>query len=301
MLAISAGILSIATAAIFIKFAQRDAPSLVIAAVRLTLATLALTPLTLTHHHDEIRKLTRRELGLALLAGFFLALHFAAWISSLEYTSVTSSVVIVTTAPLWVALLSPFLLKESLKRNAILGLALALAGGVIVGLSDACRWQNALVCPSLGEFFKGQALLGNSLALAGAWFSAGYILIGRRLRTRLSLMPYIFVVYGMAALVLIVLMLGAGQSLFGYSPLTYVWLLALALIPQLLGHSTFNWALRYMPASFVSITLLGEPVGATILAYFLLGETPTPFKLAGAALILAGIYAASLHAGDKQL
>lgn len=294
MLALAGGILAISTAAIFIKFAQADAPSLVIAALRLTLATLTLAPLTLARHRDEISKLTRRELGLALLAGLFLAVHFAAWISSLEYTSVASSVVIVTTAPLWVALASPFLLKEMLKRNAVLGLALALAGGVIVALSDTCHWQNGFVCPSLGEFFHGQALLGNFLALVGAWMSAGYILLGRRLRTKLSLLPYIFVVYGMAALVLIVLMLGAGQSPLGYSPLTYLWLLALALIPQLLGHSTFNWALRYMPASFVSVALLGEPVGATILAYFLLGETPTPFKLAGAALILGGIYVASL-------
>jgi drug/metabolite transporter (DMT)-like permease len=254
----------------------------------------------LTRHRDEVRSLTRRELGLALLAGLFLALHFAAWISSLEYTSVTSSVVIVTTAPLWVALVSPFALKESLKRNAALGLALALVGGVIVALSDACNWQGGLVCPSLVDFFKGQSLLGNFLALAGAWMSAGYILIGRRLRTKLSLMPYIFVVYGMAALVLIVLMVGAGQSPFGYSATTYLWLAALALIPQLLGHSTFNWALRYLPASFVSVTLLGEPVGSTILAYFLLGETPTPFKLAGAALILAGIYAASLNREDHN-
>ncbi len=290
MLALAGGILAISTAAIFIKFAQQDAPSLVIAALRLTLATLVLAPLTLTRHRDEITKLTRRELILALLAGLFLALHFAAWISSLEYTSVASSVVIVTTAPLWVALASPFLLKEALKRNAALGLALALAGGVIVALSDACRWDGGLVCPSLADFFHGQALLGNLLALAGAWMSAGYILLGRRLRAKLSLLPYIFVVYGMAALVLVVLMLGAGQSPLGYPPLTYVWLLALALIPQLLGHSTFNWALRYLPASFVSVALLGEPVGATVLAFFLLGETPTLFKLAGAALILSGIY-----------
>lgn len=291
MLAIAGAILAISTAAIFIKFAQRDAPALVIAAARLTIATLMLTPFTWARHGDEIRSLTRRELILALLAGLFLALHFAAWISSLQYTSVSSSTVIVTTAPLWVALISPFALKESLQRNAIFGLILALSGGILVALSDSCRWQNALICPSLADFFKGQALWGNFLSLFGAWMAAGYLLIGRRLRARLSLMPYVFVVYGMGALVLIVLMLAAGQSPLGLAPLTYLWLLALALIPQLIGHSTFNWALRYLPASFVSVTLLGEPVGATILAYFLLGETPTPFKLVGAGLILAGIYA----------
>lgn len=290
MLAIAGAILAISTAAIFIKFAQQDAHSLVIAAARLTLATLVLTPLTLARHAPEIRRLTRRELILALLAGLFLALHFATWISSLEFTSVSSSVVIVTTTPLWVALVSPILLKESLKRSAVFGLVLALSGGIIVGLSDTCQWQAGLICPAWDDFFKGQAMLGNFLALFAAWMSAAYLLIGRRLRRQLSLMPYIFVVYGMAALVLVVLMFSLGQSPLGYAPQTYFWLLALALIPQLLGHSTFNWALRYLPASFLSIALLGEPVGATILAYFLLGEAPSLFKLAGAAFILTGIY-----------
>ncbi len=302
--AITGAILAVSTAAIFIKFAQQDAPSLVIAAFRLTLASLVLAPLALTHHRSELERLTGKGLALGLLAGLFLALHFALWISSLEYTSVASSVVLVTTTPLWVALAAPFALKESLGRSVLIGMVLALAGGVIVGLSDACQWpfgqaHSGLVCPSWSEFFKGQALLGNFLALAGAWMAAGYLLIGRRLRATLSLVPYIFVVYGMAALVLMALMLAAGQSPLGYQPQTYLWLLALALIPQLLGHSTFNWALRYLPASFVSIALLGEPIGATILAYFLLKEVPGPLKIAGGVLILAGIYTASLEREDQ--
>lgn len=292
-LAISGAVLAVSTAAIFIRFAQREAPSLVIAAFRLSLASLALAPFALTRQRAELAKLTRTETGLALLSGLFLALHFATWISSLAYTTVTSSVVIVTTTPLWVALLAPFALKEPLERNAVIGLGLALAGGIIVGLSDACLWQSGLICPPLGEFVRGPALLGNVLALAGAWMAAGYLLVGRRLRTRLSLGAYAFVVYATAAVILIVFMFAAGQSPLGYSPATYLWLAALALVPQLIGHSTFNWALRYLPASFVSIALLGEPVGSSILAFLFLGETPGPLKLAGALLILAGIYLAA--------
>ncbi|RPH58280.1 MAG: DMT family transporter, partial [Chloroflexi bacterium] len=289
------GILAVSTASIFIRFAQQDAPSLVIAASRLALASLALAPFALLRHRDEMRRLTKTELTLGLLSGFFLALHFATWISSLEFTTIASSVVMVSTTPLWVALLSPLVLKESLTRSLIIGMVLTLIGGTIVGLSDACQWTGSggLACPPLGEFVKGQAFLGNFLALAGAWMAAGYLLVGRRMRAKLSLIPYIFIVYGMAGLVLIVIMLAAGESPFGYQPITYLWLLALALIPQLLGHSTFNWALRYLPASFVAVTLLGEPIGSTILAYFLLREAPTPLKLAGAACILAGIYIAS--------
>ncbi len=292
-LAIAGGVLAVSTAAIFIRYAQQDVPSLVIAALRLTLAALALAPVTLTRHYAEIKSLSRYELGLGLLSGFFLALHFATWISSLEFTSVASSVVLVSTTPLWVALLSPLVLRESISRKTFIGLGLALIGGTVVGLSETCQVQNGIICPPLSEFFKGQALWGNFLALCGAWMAAGYLLIGRHLRAKLSLIPYIFIVYGMAALILVIIMLTSGQSPFGYPPINYLWMVLLALVPQLLGHSTFNWALRYLPASFVAVTLLGEPIGSTVLAYFILREAPSVLEIFGGGFILAGIYVAA--------
>lgn len=292
-LAILGGILAVSTASIFIRYAQQDAPSLVIAAFRLSLASLILGPLALTRFRTELRALTRREWLLGGLSGFFLALHFATWISSLEFTSVASSVVLVTTTPLWVALFAPLFLRETITRAILGGMVLALAGGIIIGLSEACAWNGGLLCGGAGQAESGLGLWGNFLALAGAWMAAGYIMIGRHLRAKMSLIPYIFVVYGMAALVLIVLMLGAGQTPLGYPLATYAWMLALAVVPQLLGHSTFNWALGYLPASLVSITLLGEPIGSIILAYFLLRESPSPLELVGGVLILAGIYLAS--------
>lgn len=298
-LAILGGILAVSTSSIFIRFAQQDAPSLVIAAYRLTLASLILAPLALTKYRTELRRLTRLEVGLGLLSGFFLALHFATWISSLEYTSVASSVVLVTTTPLWVALLSPLLLREINGKTVVIGMVLALAGGIVVSLSDSCTWQAGLVCPPLATFVRGTAFFGDFLALCGAWAAAGYVLIGRRLRAKMSLIPYIFVVYGMAAVVLLLILGISREPVFGYLPVTYLWLLLLALVPQLLGHSTFNWALRYLPASLVSITLLGEPIGSTILAYLILKEAPTPLKIIGALLILAGIYVASANEEKK--
>ncbi len=296
-LALSFGILATSTASIFIRYAQSSAPSLVIAACRLLIAALILSPLAVTRQRAELKTLARPDLWLALLSGFFLALHFATWISSLEYTSVASSVVLVSTTPLWVALLAPVAIKEPLSRPVFIGMLLALVGGVIVSLSDACAWQSGrLACPPLAEFVRGRAFLGDLLALAGAFMAAGYLLIGRSLRARVSMMSYVFVVYGMAALVLAVIMLAAGQSPFGYPPLTYLWFLLLALVPQLLGHSTYNWALGYLSAAYVSIALLGEPVGSTVLAYFLLNETPTVLKIFGAILILVGIYVASRSA-----
>jgi len=299
-LGLLAGISAASTAAIFIRFAQHEgAPSIVIAAARLTIASLILAPLALTRYRSDLRRLSRREWVLALLSGLFLALHFATWITSLEYTTVASSVVLVTTTPLWVAILAPLVLRERLGTTAVVGLILALTGGVIVGLSDACAWQaGTLSCPPLRTFFGGTAFLGDFLALAGAWMAAGYMLVGRKLRAKTELVPYIFVVYGMAAVVLIVIMLGMGESPLGLPPPVYLWFALLALVPQLFGHSFFNWALKYLPASFVSITLLGEPVGSTVLAYFIFQEQPGWVKIGGGALILTGIWLAAR--GEKK-
>ena len=291
--ALLTAILAVSTSSIFIRFAQRDAPSLVIAALRLTFATLILTPIALRRHQDELRSLTRRDLSLGFVSGLFLAIHFGTWISSLEFTTVASSVVFVSTGPLWVALLSPVLLNERMKRAALLGLGLALLGGALVGLSDACTGKEGLQCPDLAGVLQGRAMWGNFLALIGAWAISGYLIIGRKLRAQISLIPYIFVVYGMAALGLVLGMLLAGESPVGHPLQAYLWIFLLAAFPQLIGHSTYNWALRFIPASLVAITTLVEPIGSAIMAYFVLRETPGPGVLLGGALILIGIYLAS--------
>lgn len=283
--------LAVSTSSIFIRFAQGDgAPSLVIAALRITFATLMIAPVALTRHWDEIRRFTRSEFLLGLLSGIFLALHFATWITSLEYTSVASSVVFVGTGPLWVALLSPMLLKEHISGSAVFGLVLATFGGAIIGLGDACAWENGLVCPALGDILQGRAMWGNFLALAGAWAVTGYLIIGRKLRAGTSLVPYIFLVYGMAAIALIIILFVSGNTPFGYAPSTYGWIFLLAAIPQLIGHTTYNWTLKYMTATLVSVTVLGEPIGSATLAYFLLNETPSLATIAGGILILVGIF-----------
>jgi drug/metabolite transporter (DMT)-like permease len=295
LLAISFGILAVSTASIFIRFIQAEGvSSLVIAAWRLTLASLILTPIAILGYRDELRTFSRQELLLAMFSGFFLAIHFATWISSLEFTTVASSVVFVSTSPLWVAVLAPLTIKEPISRIIIIGMGLALIGGMIVGVSDSCLLsEGSIQCPPLAVFIGGEAFLGDILALVGALAGAGYILIGRRLRERMSLIPYIFVVYGIAAVILISIMFAAGERPLGHPSQILIWLLLLALVPQLLGHSTFNWALRYLSATYVSITLLGEPIGSAILAYFFLNEIPTGLMIFGAILILIGIFVAS--------
>ncbi|UCF60609.1 MAG: DMT family transporter [Anaerolineaceae bacterium] len=295
VISLALAILAASTASILIRFAQADAPSLVIAVYRLTIASLILTPVLLSRYRDELQAMTKHELLLTLVSGVFLSIHFATWITSLEYTSVASSVVLVQTAPLFVALLSPLFLGERPSRFIFVGLILALFGSLIIGLSDACNWDEGLHCPPIASFFSGSAMKGDLLALAGAAAGAAYIMIGRRVRSTVTLLPYITVTYGVASGVLIILMIQAGYEPFGYSSQTYLWFLLLALLPQLFAHSTYNWALRYLSAALVSISQLGEPVASTILAYLFLREIPTALRIVGAVIILTGIAVASLR------
>lgn len=300
LLAIGFGILAVSTASIFIRYAQTYVPSLVIAAYRLSIASIVLIPFVIPKKR-ELNSLNRSQLSLLVLSGIFLAVHFGTWITSLAYTSVASSVVLVSTTPLFVALFAPFLLKEPLSRLAAGGMLLALLGSAIVGLSDTCTMQSfRLQCPPLFEFMRGEAFIGDLLAIGGAVAAAGYVIIGRRSRERLSLVSYVFVVYGTASLALIFVVIASRLPLSGYPANAYLWFVLLALIPQLMGHSTFNWALGYLSAAFVSITLLGEPIGTTVLAYFLLDERPTLLKIIGAILIFAGIIVASQAERDPS-
>jgi len=141
---------------------------------------------------------------------------------------------------------------------------------------------------------------GNLLALVGAWAVSGYLVIGRRLRPTLPLVPYILLAYGSAAIFLLTAMVVAGQDPFGLAPASYFWILLLALVPQLIGHSTYNWALRFLPATLVALATLGEPIGSAILAYVILNERPGLIVLCGGALILIGIYLASVRPGQDQ-
>jgi len=289
-LLVPVGIAAVSTASLLIRFSQEYVPSITIAAFRLGLAALILLPYTLIKHRREIRNLSWDDLKFALLAGFLLAVHFASWITSLEYTSVASSVVLVTTTPLWVALLAPFFLREKTPRIAFIGMVIALVGGIVIALSDVCVWlPGGLSCQSESGNLGPKTLLGDFLALLGAVAGAGYLMIGKHLRNKISLTPYIFLVYSASAIFLLVAMLFSEGVPPIYPGKVYFWLLLLALLPQLLGHSIFNWSLKYLPTGYVAVNLLGEPVGSAILAYFFLNETPTAVKIIGAILILAGI------------
>jgi drug/metabolite transporter (DMT)-like permease len=201
----------------------------------------------------------------------------------------------VNTSSLWVALFSPLLLKEKLPGFIWLGLVVALVGGTVVAGGDLCQVSAAGVsCGSLDGILQKQGAFGNLLALVGAWCVAGYLLIGRSVRPHLSLLSYTAIVYGVAAVGLLILAFSTGTQMGGFQPVTFFWFAMLALIPQLLGHSTYNWALRYLPAATISVAALGEPIGSSLLAMVFLREPPTLLEVVGGCLILLGIYLASL-------
>lgn len=285
------GVTAVALAAIFIRLAlNEDIPSLLIASGRLVLATLILTPMTLRNQVfiQQIRALNRTEVILIGVSGFFLAMHFWSWVTSLEHTSVLISVVLVTTSPIWVALLEIFFLKAQLTRLIFIGLMITIIGSVVIGLGGEAS-----------EDTSGNNVLGAVLSAIGAFTVAVYLTIGRRLRKKLDLIPYIWLVYGCAAIIITVILLFSGTSISGHSSEGYLWIIALALIPQLIGHSSFNYALAYLPATFVSVTTQVEPIGSAILAVFIFDELPGWGQVIGSSIILIGVILASL--GQSQI
>ena len=281
---LAGGVLIVSTASILIRWAQAEGvPSLAIAAWRLTLASLVLLPLVWIKAGVEVRAVPRGRLMLAAASGVFLALHFASWIASLQYTSVASSVALVTTNPIWIALFSVLVLRERMPALRITAVALALAGsGVIL-------WADTGVTTTSAP----QPALGNTLALIGSLTVCGYLLIGQKLRAGMSLLAYIGLVYGGAAVCLMAAALLSGTVLWGYSVLAWGCLAGMALGPQLLGHSAFNYALKHLTPTTIALTVLGEPVGSAVLAWSLFGEAIGMAKLAGMALLLGGIFLAA--------
>jgi drug/metabolite transporter (DMT)-like permease len=267
-------VLAVSTASIFIKLC--DAPALIIATYRMVLASLILLPYAL--YKRTGRTWEREEIGWLIVSGLFLSLHFAFWIGSLKYTSVASSVVLVTTYPIFVGIGSRFFLKERMGLYLVFGIVLSVLGSGLISYGDMA--------------ISREALMGDGLALLGALTASGYFLVGRKMRKSQDLLSYIFPVYSAAGFLLVIFSLLSQKNFFGYSWTTYLFLFLLALIPQLIGHTTINWALKYLPASMVALTYLGEPVGSTILAYFILNEELTPWKIFGGILILAGILTA---------
>ena len=276
------GIASISTAAVLIKLCD-DAPPGVIAAGRLGVAAAILLVIMLFMRGRRLVRMPAGRWPHVILAGLLLGAHFFFWITSLKHTSVMSSVVIATTNPIFVGIASYFLFKEPIRRALVAGILLASIGGGIIALAD--RGSAAST---------GSHLYGDMLALFGAIMASCYYLVGRKVRGEIDLLSYILPVYAMAALVPALAALPGRPDITSYRISTYVYVLLLAVVPQLIGHGAINWCLRYVSATTVAIFILGEPIGASLLAFLVQGETIKPVQAVGGVFILLGVAVATL-------
>jgi len=279
MVALAVAVVAVSTSAILIRLSE--APSGPMAFWRVAFTWLLLAPLA-WRSSGEFGKLRGRDLLSALLAGVALAAHFAAWFESVDRTTVAASVTLVTTQPAFVAVGAALLLDEPLSRRTALGIVVALAGSALMSL-------DGLLNPGTAP----DPVLGNALALAGAVFAGAYVLAGRSVRQRVALVPYVTVVYVVCALGLLGYTLALGDPVFAYPPREWALFLGMAVGPGLFGHTVINWALAHVESSVVSVSLVGEPVGSTLLALLILSEVPGTITLAGGAVVLAGIYITS--------
>jgi drug/metabolite transporter (DMT)-like permease len=228
----------------------------------------------------------RGDAGALVLAGALLAVHFAAWIPSVTLTTVAASTVLVTSQPIWAAAGERLLFGERIRAAAVTGIVLSLAGAVLISGFDFA--------------VSTRAFAGDLLALLGAVTAAGYLLFGRRLRRRMSLPTYTGMVYGVCSLILLVGLLVTRTPLLGYDARQWALFGLMAAGPQILGHTVFNYLLREVDATVVAVGIMGEPVGASLLALALLGEVPPLSAVAGGALVLVGIYVAVTAQGRRR-
>lgn len=271
-------VIAVSTSAILIRWSR--APSAVAAFYRVLFTTLLLAPLAVARYREAFARLSMRDWLVAASSGLALAAHFAAWFESLEWTSVAASVTLVQTQPVFVAIGAAWLLEERLNRRIVVGIGVALVGSVLLSVGELL---------SGGALAGSNPLYGDALALVGALAAAGYVLAGRSLRQRLPLIPYVIVVYSASAVGLLAWTVGQGIPLGPYPPREWALFVAMAVGPGIFGHTVVNWALAHVESSVVSVTLVGEPVGSTLLALLLLGEVPPAMTVVGGVVVLVGI------------
>lgn len=279
------GVIAVSTSAVLVKLAA-GVPAAIIANYRLLFAVFLMTPFILLKHRHEFRNIEKRDWIFSTFAGVFLAFHFILWFESLNYTSVASSVVLVTLQPIFAFLGTYFFFKERFSQGAIISMVIALIGSFII---------------SWGDFnISGMALIGDLLALLGAIAITVYFLFGQTARKRLSMMAYTYIVYGISALTLILYNLALRHPFFDYSLPDWGIFLALAIVPTFLGHSLFNWALKWLSTATISMGIVFEPVGASILAYFILGEKILPSQWLGGSIVIFGLFLFIMSTSRKR-
>lgn len=270
------GLFFTSLSSIIIRFS--NAPSLVISAYRMLFTVLILLIPIIMKERRQLLNIKRNDFILCMISGIFLALHFATWISSIKMTTIASSTVLVNLNPIFVAIASLFLFKEKLNSKAISGIIIAFVGGAIIAFNDN------------SASLSTHAIKGDILAFLGSIFMAGYLIIGKIVRKNINNINYVFIVYTSATIVLFVLCIFTKTPLYPYPINEFILFLCLAFFCSILGHTIYNWMIHYLPATLISISTLGEPIFASIIALVLLREIPSKLTVIGGLTIISGIY-----------
>jgi drug/metabolite transporter (DMT)-like permease len=270
-----AGTFFTSLSSIIIRFSE--APALVISAYRMLFTTLMLLIPVILKSRTEFKNITKKEYTLCVVSGIFLALHFATWITSIKMTTVANSTILVSCSPIFVALANYFITKEKLGRKMAIGISLSLAGTIIIAMGSSRETASNL-------------MLGNILAFLGAIFVAGYLVIGGIARKNLSAGVYVFIVYSVSTVVLFVMCIASGTPIYPYATKEFLLFAALAFFCSILGHTVYNYMVKYVSSTMISVSTLSEPIFASILALVIFNEIPSSYTLVGGTVIISGIF-----------
>lgn len=271
--------------AILIRYTE--APSMVLVFYRMLFTSIIMLPLILWKYVGEMRKIPKGDLMMCIASGVILALHFASFFESLRYTSITSNLVLVNTSAFFVAFISMIVFREKMPFRGWLAILITFVGSAVISLSDLS---------SGGD----NALYGDLLAILGAVFFAFYAVIGRKERKEISVIPYTFIIYTVAAVTSLIILLVTGERITGYGQNDYLAALGMAVFCTLMGHSVYNWGFKYVTASFVSVVALSEPVFGSVLGMLFFNEIPTVLAIVGSVITLVGMYIFSLVENESK-
>ncbi|NYB73297.1 DMT family transporter [Sedimentibacter hydroxybenzoicus DSM 7310] len=268
-----AGTFFTSLSSIIIRFST--APALAISSYRMLFTCIMLLPVIIKNR-DEFTELNKKNLILCIISGIFLAFHYATWISSIKLTTIANSTILVSCSPIFVALANYFIIKEKLSKKMIISIAVSLAGTIIIALESA-------------DASAGNMMLGNTLAFLGAIFVAGYLVIGGIVRKNLSAGAYVFIVYSVSTVVLFIMCLLSGTSIYPYPPREFTLFISLAFFCSILGHTLYNYMVKYVSSTLISVSTLSEPIFASLMALLIFKEIPSLYTLLGGIIIIAGI------------
>lgn len=272
---ILAGTFFTSLSSIIIRFSE--APALVIAAYRMLFTTMMLVIPVYINNRSEFKSLNRKNFVMCVLSGVFLALHFASWIQSLQMTTVANSTILVSCSPIFVAAINYFLLKEKINKNMVIGILMSLLGTIIIGMGSSQGTGNSM-------------MIGNILAFMGAIFVAGYLVIGGIVRKNISAGVYVFIVYSVSAIVLFIMCFITDTPIYPYPAREFALFFTLAFFSSILGHTVYNYLMKYFSSTLISVSTLSEPIFASLMALLIFMEIPSLYTIIGGIIIIAGIY-----------